>query len=92
MMKRVTYGHEGTYGLSARMGILGLGVAALVLELKYIPKLKAKMQNIDLQDKVDEAYKNVDTTKNILGHEIEQIGELEIKTEEANTFVDLDDL
>lgn len=81
----------GAYIGSAFFGLIGLGISAALVELKYVPELKEKMVEIqsfydNLRSTVDEASRNVEVTKNKLNKEIMQIGELKIKTEETQTF------
>lgn len=85
----------GAYIGSAFFGIIGLGISAALVELKYIPELKEKMDEIqtfyeNLKSKVDEASRNVEVTKNKLNKEIVEIGEIKVKTEETQAFADLD--
>lgn len=87
----------GAYVGSSFFGIIGLGISAALVELKYVPELREKLAEIqsfydNLKSKVDEASRNVDETKKKLHKEIIEVGNLKVKTEETRTFADLDNI
>lgn len=92
---KVTNIRLGAYIGSSFLGLLGLGISAALVELKYVPELKEKMFEIqsfydNLRLTVDEASRNVEETKIKLNKEIIEIGDIKVKTEETKAFADLD--
>lgn len=85
------------YGGAAFAGILGLAIAAAVLEIRIIPDLKAKLNEVTefyktLQQKVKDALDNIDDTKEKLREEIKIIGDLRVKTESTKEFILMDNM
>lgn len=79
----------------AWFGPIGLGVAAGVIEGKLIPDIKANMGKIEtfyetLNGKMQQAYQDIESTKKTLKSEIQQIGNLKVKTKNTNTYVGMD--
>lgn len=84
------------YGAAAPFTLLGLSIAAGVVEGKLIPELKAKMASIEKWYKevtveVQNSFKNIDETKAMLKQEIRQIGDLRVQTDVTKTMVEMDD-
>lgn len=84
------------YASAAPFTLLGLSIAAGVVEGKLIPELKAKMASIekwykDVTAEVEKSFKNIDDTKAKLKEEIRHIGDLKVQTETTKTYIELDD-
>lgn len=87
----------GGYAGGAVFGIVGIAIAAGVIEGKFVPELKAKMKSIEefyetLNGKVEQAFRDIDATKKTLHSEIQSIGELKVKTKETHAFINVDDI
>lgn len=87
----------GAYLGTAILGPIGLGIAAAIVEGKYVPELKDKMSEVEefykhLKVKVKDAFRDIDVTKNMLNLEIMEIGELKVETKETRAFLDLGDI
>lgn len=86
----------GAYVGGALFGIPGVLIAHYLIVGDIVPKLLEKLKEIEkfyekLREKVDQAGKDIEKTKDILMDEIEHIGEIKVKTQTAKTFVGLDD-
>lgn len=87
----------GYYVGTAIFSYFGMTFALSALKEEYIPQLKEMLKETEdyynhLKSKVDQAFHDIDDTKNKLNVEIVEIGELKIKTKETNSFIDLDDI
>ena len=81
----------GPFGL-----LISYGIAAGVVEGKLIPELKNKFEQIKttfkkIKDTVSQAETDITAAKGKLQEEIRIIGEMKIKTEETQLYVQLDD-
>lgn len=83
--------------VGAIYGIFGIPIsyATRKIEKEFVRLLLEKMESIKkfydkLQEKVQQAFDNIRKTKSILSTEIDQIGELKVKTQQTETFVSMD--
>lgn len=79
-------------------GIFGIPIsfASGKIEEEFVPLFLKKMESIKkfydkLQEKVQQSFDNIHKTKTTLSTEIAHIGDLKIKTQQTETFVNLDD-
>lgn len=75
--------------------ILGLIIAAGVVEGKMIPELNAKMESIEkfyqsVTVSIQDAATKIDETKDKLKEEVRIIGDLKVEAEEVQTYVEID--
>lgn len=94
---KITQIRLGAYLGSAVFGIVGVAIAAGVVEGKLVPDLKEKMASIEkfydhLNEKILQAAKDIDETKKQLQEEIEHIGKLKVATKTTTAFIDLDEI
>lgn len=77
------------------LGLPGILVAHLLAKNKFTRQLMLRLKSIELfydklKGRVDQAAKDIDKAKRILSHEVQQIGEMKVETQEITTFVHLD--
>lgn len=85
------------YAGGAWFGPIGVGIAAAVIEGKLIPEVKANMEKIEtfydtLNGKMQQAFMDIEKTKVNLVGEIQHIGNLKVKTKNANTYISMDEV
>lgn len=78
-----------------KFGILAATIGYVLIRWKFIPELKDKIFEIEtyyehLESKVNQTFRDIDNIKRILYMEIQEIGNLKMKTKETETYMDLD--
>lgn len=95
IQSKITNTRLGAYLGGAFFGIPGILIGYLFAENMLIPVLTKRLKAIEhfydkLEGKIDQAAKDIDNAKRTLANEIQHIGEIKIKTKEANAFINLD--
>lgn len=78
-----------------RFGPFMNALMAILNEVSFVPRVKKRISKSrkffkGLRLKVEQAFRDVDVTKDLLNNEILEIGDLKVQTKETGAFIDLD--